>query len=527
MNLTTDAWIPIVWNDGNPGRVSLRDAFERGERIRDLAVRPHERIALMRLLICIAQAALGGPDDHDEWQRCRPHIVPSVLEYLGRWRHTFELFGDGPRFLQVANLEKPATKGMGDEDDDGNSVSKLDLALATGNNTTLFDNAGGSERDFEDAHLALTLLTFQCFSPCGTIGVALWNGRPTLGWSSYPKIKPGQSKHAPCLSGNMLHAYLRGRNLLESLHSNLITKKQVVGFCGQDAWGQPEWERVPSDPTDECVVRNATMSYLGRLVPLSRSVQLANDRRSMVLANGLEYPGFPEWREASATVVTRSAKKGPQREALSAFVDRDTWRELHALTVIAADKNTNGGPVALQNLANDADFDLWAGALVAAGNGKLVDSTESVFHVPSAMLAETSQMVYEDGVRLANDTELRLRQAVSVYHKACGDNLHRPEMKYRRQLIQSNATAQFWTDIESAVPCLLEVAATPQTLGLSREWHKTAWGKRLWRAAGTAYERACPHGTPRQMRAYALGLNALRGTPKRQAKVETEEEVEV
>src|SRR5438034_7772326 len=56
MNLTTDSWIPIVCKDGQPGRVSLCEAFERGEEIRDLALRPHERIALMRLLICIAQA---------------------------------------------------------------------------------------------------------------------------------------------------------------------------------------------------------------------------------------------------------------------------------------------------------------------------------------------------------------------------------------------------------------------------------------------------------------------------------------
>ena len=76
MNLTTDAWIPIVWNDGKPGTVSLREAFERGHEIQDLALRPHERIALMRLLICIAQAALDGPRDYADWKACRPRIAP-------------------------------------------------------------------------------------------------------------------------------------------------------------------------------------------------------------------------------------------------------------------------------------------------------------------------------------------------------------------------------------------------------------------------------------------------------------------
>jgi CRISPR system Cascade subunit CasA len=246
----------------------------------------------------------------------------------------------------------------------------------------------------------------------------------------------------------------------------------------------------------------------------------------MTLANGLEYPTYPEWREASATIVTRPVKKQPTRVTLPASVDKDTWRQLHALAVIAVDKNTNGGPVALRNLTNDADFDLWVGGLVAAGNGKLVDSTESVFHIPAAMLTETSQMVYEKGVGWAEHTEFRVRRAVSVYHKELGDNLDRPEMRNRRQQIQSNAAAQFWTDIEHAVPRLLEVAAAPKSLGLKSEWHKIAWGQSVRRAARAAYERACPHETPRQIRAYALGLKTLFPAPAEQAEVETEKEAE-
>jgi hypothetical protein len=95
-------------------------------------------------------------------------------------------------------------------------------------------------------------------------------------------------------------------------------------------------------------------------------------------------------------------------------------------------------------------------------------------------------------------------QAVSVYHRELGDNLDRPEMKNRRQQIQNNASAQFWTDVEGAVPRLLEVVADPTSLGLNAEWHKTAWGHAVWRAAGDAYEQACPHETARQIRAWAV-----------------------
>jgi hypothetical protein len=135
-------------------------------------------------------------------------------------------------------------------------------------------------------------------------------------------------------------------------------------------------------------------------------------------------------------------------------------------------------------------------------------------------------MVYEKGVRRAETTEFRVRRAVSAYHKELGDNLDRPEMKNRRQQVQSNAAAQFWTEIERAVPRLMEVAAAPESLGLKSEWHKTAWGQSVWRSARAAYERACPHETPRQIRAYALGLKTLLGAPAEQAKVETEKEAE-
>jgi CRISPR system Cascade subunit CasA len=517
MNLTTNAWIPIVWVNGKAGTVSLREAFERGHEIQDLAVRPHERIALMRLLICIAQAALDGPADYDDWKVCLPRIVPSSLEYLDRWRHAFELFGSGQRFLQVANLKRPTIKSSGD-DDEGKSTSKLDLALATGNNTTLFDNAGGSQRDFTPAQLALMLLAFQCFSPGGRIGVALWNGHQTPG--------NGSSDHAPCLAGGMLHALLRGDHLLATIYKNVMNKQQAEQFFGPDSWGRPVWELMPQQLADAEAVGNAQRTYLGRLVPLTRAIWLADDCQSLILANGLEYVSYADgWREPSATIVTRSVKGQPLRDVLPASIEKAPWRELHALTVKAVSQNTNGGPAALQNISGEEAFDLWVGGLVAS-QAKLLDTAESVFHVPSAMLKETSQMVYEKGVRFAEHTEFRVRRAVSVYHKELGDNLDRPEMRNRRQQVQANAAFQFWTDIEGAVPRLLEAAAAPQSLGLRSEWHKTSWGKSVCRAASDSYEHACPHETPRQIRAYALGLKTLFAAPAEHAEVETEREAE-
>ena len=148
----------------------------------------------------------------------------------------------------------------------------------------------------------------------------------------------------------MIHAVIRGKDLLDTIHSNLMSKEQVVRFFGKKAWGKPVWELMPSKLADKAAIENATQTYLGRLVPLSRSIRLTDDCRSLILANGLEYAPFPEWREPTSTVVTRQIKKQPTRVILPASVEKAAWRELHALTVIAVDKNSNGGPAALQNV---------------------------------------------------------------------------------------------------------------------------------------------------------------------------------
>jgi CRISPR system Cascade subunit CasA len=325
----------------------------------------------------------------------------------------------------------------------------------------------------------------------------------------------------------MLHALLRGENLLDTIHRNLMTRRQVEQFYDQGRWGRPVWELMPKGPSDQQAARNASETYLGRLVPLARAVWLAEDRVSLVLANGLKYAPFPTWREPAATIVIREVKGRPTRIVLRAETDKAPWRELHALTVKAASEGSDGigGPAALQNVSDDEAFDLWVGGLVAS-KAKPIDTAESVFHVPAAMLGEVSQRIYESGVREAEQWSFRVKRAVSAYHRELGDSLDRPEMRKRRQQIQSKACTQFWTDVEVDVPRLLAAVSSPECLGLNVEWQKTAWGLSISRAARDAYESACPHETPRQMHAWASGLGELLATAGSPSEDEAETEAE-
>ncbi len=478
MNLIVDPWIPAVRPDGTRALFSLREIFRQADTLRDLSVRPHERIALMRLLICITQAALDGPEDQDALENCGDQIQPAVEKYLRKWEAGFKLYDEKQPFLQVPDLVP------GKEKTEANPLTKLDLALATGNNTTLFDNMAGDIRLVTSQRAALNLLTFQCFSPGGRIGVARWNGHETPG--------NGSSNHAPCLPSAMLHALVIGDHLLSTIYRNLLSRQQVVDAFGFNKWGVPIWEQPVLNLNDEAAVQNASGTYLGRLVPMSRAIRIHPDGHSMILANGLNYPIFPAFREPTATVIRRK----DELALLPTSTGRSIWRQLSAVTVkrVAATDSVSG-PLAMANVDQSRDCTLWAGALVTE-KAKIEDLVESVYSVPGTLFTEIGRAAYEKAVQYAEAAESAAIQAVKIYSVSL--NVASPG--YDR------ARSAFWTLVEQNLSALFEVARVQIP---PAQLPGCGWGRSVHAAAVQAYEHACPRQTPRQIQAYAAGLRRL------------------
>ncbi len=492
MNLTIDPWIPALRADGRRDLFSLQDLFAQAQDLRDLAVKPHERIALMRLLLCITQAALDGPVDEDAWEQAQPLIQPRVHTYLEKWRGSFELFGNGPRFLQLPGL-KP-----GKETDAGNAATKLDLTLATGNTSTLFDNDAGDLRSLQSARSAINLVTFQCFSPGGRIGIALWNGIETIG--------KGSSKHAPCTPSSMVHTLLLGESLLQTIHLNLLSQETVTDSMGTDRWGQPTWELPVKHFDDKPAVENATQTHLGRLVPLSRAIRLDDGGATIILANGLEYAIFPAFREATATIIKRKDK--PELAVLPASTNRSLWRQLAAVSVRRrSTADATSGPLALSHTNTLGTTTLWVGALVT-DKAKIEDVVESTYSLPPGMFSEFGRAAYEKGVAHAEERESILIQAVKTY----ANSLKVAAPAYDR------ARQYFWTRVEQHLSSLFDLA---RNTDLAADLPNCAWGKAVQDAASDAFEQACPRQTPRQIEAFALGLRRLNFRPKVNAQTPT------
>src|SRR5207253_3118960 len=103
-----------------------------------------------------------------------------------------------------------------------------------------------------------------------------------------------------------------------------------------------------------------TLTYLGRLVPLSRAILLEDGGLSIILANGIDYPIFPAFREATATVI----KRKEELAVLPASTNRSLWRQLAAVSVRRrAGADAPSGPMAFNHVTTAAETTIWVGGL--------------------------------------------------------------------------------------------------------------------------------------------------------------------
>ena len=472
-NLIENPWIPVRWQPSATGEkhrlVSLHDAFARSCEIADLDAAPHERIAITRLLVCIAHAALGAPDDADKWENFGHDLEAGTTTYLARpdIHPHFNLFGNGLRFLQEAVPEGG----------DVVSASKLFPRLATGANPTLLDHGGMSDsRSFEPASLALGLLTFQNF---------------------YPLYGRGYKGRGPCSDANGIHCVLLGKCLRETIIHNMLDAESL-SRTAHESFGSPIWEcKTPAE------LELSTQTLLGRLVPRHRSLRLTADLTGFFHRNkSLIYPNWEPHREPSVSIVI--IRKGDRRIA-PARLDRSIWRDLHCLTALHNGDETNpDASLVIQShreaLENET-VELWTGALITDLKANFLDTAESTFTVPRGMFGIAGRALYTAGIEYAELISTKLYGAIRTYGSSLS-NEHPPVIEGQQH---------YWHHLDQKHRELITMAAAP-VLGRAAIGSAGAadpWTLIVRTAATAAYEAVCPRTTPRQIEAFALGYRPL------------------
>jgi CRISPR system Cascade subunit CasA len=543
-NLVDEPWVPVTLAPDFPDaakreplpRVSLREAFQQGDKIVDLRCYPHERIALMRLLICVAQRALNGPQDEEDWKKCRKRLASEAVAYLEKHKSCFNLFGDGPRFLQAHGSGKPKDAAV------------FRFTLVDKDTSVVFDAHVQPGARLKSTELAVALVTFQSFAAGGKSGGSEPSpaGRKTK--AGKIKYEPQSGEAALCRDAGALHGLLLGANLNDTVHWNLVCRSQIARPV---AWGKPVWEYKKNN-VSELPEFDLKTSYLGRLAPLARAVWLRDDLTSAEIANGLRYGVFADSKDTKTKKgklgtgirePTASIQPGKNEadkcKLVSASagdgVPKAAWRELHSIAVLRHSAK-RGGPLALEHLntMKAQEAVLWCGALInAAKPAKVSDVIESVFSLPVQLVEDADRadmddprkqpgpnQTYRQGVALADHWAGRLQWAVQVYHESLRDSFK--QNVDRGKKVKNQVAMRYWTALEQRADLvLLHQVALGESYSCDGDQMKP-WRDEVQKAVHDAYEFACPHGTPRQLRAYAAGLAALRSEKKAKSKAAAE-----
>ena len=483
-NLIDEPWLPIA----DVGRVSLTEFFTHPD-YRALGGSPVQKIALLKLLLALAQAA-ATPHDESAWLAMDEQTLAArCLTYLQRWRDAFFLYGEKP-FLQVPAIQKAECKSYGTALPD----------VSTGNTTVLTQTQ--QEKPLDDADKALLLVEQMGFALGGKKtdnSVVLSSGYPN---KTNAKGKPSSAKAGPSVGFmGLLHNFVLGETLWQTLRLNLFTQQDVQqSGLYPGGVGRAIWEEMPTG--EDCsIARIHKTTLMGRLVPLSRFCLFTD--HGLHYSEGIAHPDYKVGGVDPSIAVDRRAK---EPKVLWVNPLRRPWRELTALLGFVESQQNTFDCLQLRvavrhaKLVSDC-FAIWSGGLRVSSNAgeQYVsgddDYVESVFWLYASELDGEWLANLRGEIDVLNDFSKLLYGCVISYYK---------EQKVDGKTIAEQATALFWQLCEREAQTLLHACERSQVQ------QRFQLRRRFADNLHHIFNTQCPQQTARQLDAWAKSRPNLR-----------------
>ncbi len=432
-DLLTEPWIHVMTLTGRHQVLGVKDVVAQADQIAAVTdPDPGVEAAVLRLLIAVTQAALGGPtkDNPDI-----PHNYPSdrVLAYLDTVADRFDLGHPTRPFLQSTWLRPIIQR----------SPTLLAFPFLAGEAKTLHPGYADEADSMDAADAARYLLAVQMWGNGQTTSAA----RPT---STTGEAEQNKSTPAGIFAGALI-AFPIGGNLAETLLLNLHAAPDL---------GTPVWEVDSGD---------APSGWLGRLVWPARSylLSVSTDGHTVTgirLGVGHRPPPdtMPEDGKAAshppAAVVPEphfiyaAAAKDGKRKHLGASDTKGLWRESPIIYGFTADTGSDQVLTATQRLFNQ-DKALGAVAIYGRNNaGQKLTTVQirALMPLPVGFMHEDSLAPAQIGLALAalEDTGKDLVQALKAFYTATADGK-----------AAGHAASLFWWEAEPVFRHLLDRCA--------------------------------------------------------------------
>jgi CRISPR system Cascade subunit CasA len=477
-----EPWIPIV----DTGLISLRQLFTNSA-IRSLGGNPIQKIALLKLLLAICQAAYT-PEDDAGWEALgKKGLAKKALEYLEKHHEDFWLYGKKP-FLQIPAIAAAAKQPFGAVMPD----------IATGNTTVLTQSQ--QEWDLSDAEKAVLVVQLMGFALGGKKTDNSVVLSPGYEGKHNDKGKPSTGKSGASLGFlGYLHNFLSGTTLIETLWLNLLTVENIENMkIFSKGLGLIPWETPPSGE-DDAIAKKLKNSLMGRLVPFSRFVLLAED--GVHYSEGILHPNHQEGITDPSVAINTSGK---DIKVIWADPSKRPWRSLTSLLgflqageqyfycpyIQMGINRTNSSRLHKQIPA----IGIWSAGLRVSSNAgeQYVSGTDN--YVESEVLFESSAF----GEKLYTNlkTEMKTLDDLSriLYGRVMG---YYKELKADGEGFAKQASELYWQLCERKFQDLVNACDNED------DTEQKKLKPYFLKCVEKAYEAYCPRETARQLNAWA------------------------
>lgn len=479
-NLIDEPWIPVA----DHGRVSLSQIFSNPQ-YRSLGGNPVQKIALLKLLLAIAQAA-ATPKDEADWKALGAQgLADRCLEYLNKWHDRFYLYGDMP-FLQVPTIAAAKVQSYG----------AVLPEVSTGNTTVLSQIQ--IQRILDDGGKALLLLTLMGFALSGKKTDNSVVLSPGYSGKRNDKGKPSTGRPGPSIAHmGLLHNFLTGMHIQQTIWLNLQTKKQIEQMnLFPEGVGDAPWELMPKG--EDCdQAKKLKQSLMGRLIPVCRFCLLTED--GLHYSEGIAHFGYKDGVVDPSMAINYSGK---EPKALWVDPEKRPWRNLTSL-LSYFDQSDAQGFQSWQlrgglDRARDVThiFAIWSGGLRVSSNAGEQYASGSDDFVESQVWLHSEMLGANWFSQLKQEVDALDGLAKNLYGRVLG---FFKEQTVDGGKIAPQATQLFWQLCERDFQSLVDHCDQAEEAAEQRQKLRNKFASYVHQA----YDKFCPRETARQLDAWA------------------------
>lgn len=341
-SVINDKWIPVTYMDNTHKEISIRDAFEKAETIKEISADfEMSNLAVIRLLVAFYMD-IYRPETKEDRENDLIKISFDIVKFdkyvneCNKDGECFNLFDEKRPFLQTGMMN--VKNGL-------KAISNISDITTSGTETTFFGGKNENRYSFTPAECALSLCTKMA---------TVFKSKQGTGYLAFTPLQ------------NAIFMLNKGKNLKETIILNAIAKKEWLStetffkYGTEEGMKGPFWKQgVKKDLNGELVEMEYSLLSMMTFMPVN--IKLIPEENGMV--KKVAY--------TSKKYANKKDEKNPERDPIELF--KDPMVILKRVDIKENEKKKIRAETIYKTLEYDQSVGFWETIeALHIGNGKTV-----------------------------------------------------------------------------------------------------------------------------------------------------------